>query len=1171
MRLMVCCALALLACDGAGSDEAGAESGVADVGTPADGSTSDAASEDGARPPADGAILDGSAPADGATPGDGARPPRDGALPAEDGGGPGPDAGQPGQRTPLITELMARNVDTLLDEDGDARDWIEIYNPSVEDYDLTGHHLTDDLETPDKWAFPERVLPARSYLVVFASGKDRRGDELHTDFKLSGDGESVALTDPEGRVLHAIEDWPGQVEGVAYGLPMRMGHEALLDAGSAARLWVGADPEGAEGADFDDSGWLEVPQGIGVGHEALPTDLAPHIGAASAFWLRVPYTLPEGGELDLELLYDDGVAAWMDGVEVYRDNDVLAEARDRIESRALSPVRVPVQARAGSGVIVMRVVDSAATDGQFFAQARLVSPGLEIEPVARYLVVPTPGADNIGAAGDLAPIVRDVDRHLPVVPGEALQIGAAVLETGSPIESVTLIYRVMFGEELRVPMVADEETWQATIPPDVAGPGQMIRWAVEARDALGRVGRFPPYLDPRDSAQYVGTMVPGPEIETNLPVYHWFMENPAAANTEAGGRASLWYAGELYDNIEVDLHGQATTQFPKKSFNFDFNSDHRFRVAEGLQRVKDFDLLTNYADKSKMRNTLSYGMFRDAGHDYHLTFPVRLHLNGEFYALYEFVEDPDERWLRRMGYEEPFGHLYKCYDRLEDPARSEKKTREEEGNADLAAFIAGITQGDVETRRRFFYDHVDMARMANFLAMLFITSGNDCCTKNYYAYHDPETDQWWFMPWDIDLSLGRNFTGTYFNDTMFPRNGLYRGNNNRLVTALYETPEFNEMYLRRCRTLTDELMQRPGTPYEARYLEREIDLMFEHIGADAVLDNGNWGTWGIPQSMAEAVRIMKEEWLIPRREYLYGSLVQGTPGRSIIDGRVGVTRGRWMVPVDDALGVAWTQPDFDDGGWAEGAMGLGYENDDGPYRALIQTEVRPQNVQPQANTVMLRVRFDVDEPLRESLVLKMKYDDGYVAWLNGVEVARRNVAPGPLNWRSEAGIHDDGAAIIFESVDISQHADALRMGENVLAIHAVNTGNNSSDFLLLPALVDGQLGGDGPMPPQQVEAPRVRIDEVVVAGAESYIVVVNEEDTSVDLSDWVLEGRGVTHTLAAGTVIPNGGRLHLVQDLPAFRDREEGPRGGQGLLLQGNWLGALEAEGELALAPGVEL
>ena len=101
----------------------------------------------------------------------------------------------------IINEISASNENGLLDEDGDAEDWIEIYNGGTNSVNLSGWSLTDDLDEPGRWVFPSRLLNAGQYLVVFASAKDRRAptgtNRFHTNFKLSGDGEFLGLFTPD--------------------------------------------------------------------------------------------------------------------------------------------------------------------------------------------------------------------------------------------------------------------------------------------------------------------------------------------------------------------------------------------------------------------------------------------------------------------------------------------------------------------------------------------------------------------------------------------------------------------------------------------------------------------------------------------------------------------------------------------------------------------------------------------------------------------------------------------------------------------------------------------------------------------------------------------------------------------------------------------------------------
>jgi hypothetical protein len=95
----------------------------------------------------------------------------------------------------VINEFMAANGAGQTDEDGDYSDWIEIHNRSSAAINLSGWSLTDDPNQPEKWIFPDIVLGSQAYLLLFASGKDRRPAEgfLHTNFRLDQAGEFLGL------------------------------------------------------------------------------------------------------------------------------------------------------------------------------------------------------------------------------------------------------------------------------------------------------------------------------------------------------------------------------------------------------------------------------------------------------------------------------------------------------------------------------------------------------------------------------------------------------------------------------------------------------------------------------------------------------------------------------------------------------------------------------------------------------------------------------------------------------------------------------------------------------------------------------------------------------------------------------------------------------------------
>lgn len=145
----------------------------------------------------------------------------------------------PTDTEPFIAEFSAAGNTTYKDENGDTPDWIEIYNPTNATVDLAGWHLTNIEAQPNRWTFPAVTLFRGTSLVVFASGKNRvtPGARLHTDFKLPASGAYLALTKPDGTVVHAFAPYPAQTDGFGYGLNG-------LSRAAAATFFLPATPGG---------------------------------------------------------------------------------------------------------------------------------------------------------------------------------------------------------------------------------------------------------------------------------------------------------------------------------------------------------------------------------------------------------------------------------------------------------------------------------------------------------------------------------------------------------------------------------------------------------------------------------------------------------------------------------------------------------------------------------------------------------------------------------------------------------------------------------------------------------------------------------------------------------------------------------------------------------------
>ncbi len=97
----------------------------------------------------------------------------------------------------VINELMPVNSTYITDQNGQYDDWIELYNNQDDDIDLSGYFLSDSKSNPTKWSFPDStVIAGKSYLIIWADG-DTLQQGLHTNYKLSSEGETVVLSDPE--------------------------------------------------------------------------------------------------------------------------------------------------------------------------------------------------------------------------------------------------------------------------------------------------------------------------------------------------------------------------------------------------------------------------------------------------------------------------------------------------------------------------------------------------------------------------------------------------------------------------------------------------------------------------------------------------------------------------------------------------------------------------------------------------------------------------------------------------------------------------------------------------------------------------------------------------------------------------------------------------------------
>ncbi|MGD9635955.1 MAG: chitobiase/beta-hexosaminidase C-terminal domain-containing protein [Pirellulales bacterium] len=325
-----------------------------------------------------------------------------------------------------ITELVASNDDGLLDYDGAASDWLEIYNSGSDAVNLSGMHLTDSPGNLSRWTFPSSVtLDGGGYLVVFASSKNtvKPNGELHTNFALSASGEFLAIVDTNGTTIldQYTPSFPAQFEDISYGLAMQNSGAPTTIVASGANAKAVLPTDGSLGIawrdiGYDDSAW-PISGPTGLGYENLPGDpinytsliQTPLPSGTRGAYVRIKFnlaSLDDIGRLTLRMKYDDGFAAYINGVPVAQANvpetlqwDSAASAthddaasivfQDFDVSSAIRSLRV------GENVLAIQALNQPTGSDMLLIPELVAQPMSIVAPEkVGYFAIPTPGYGN---------------------------------------------------------------------------------------------------------------------------------------------------------------------------------------------------------------------------------------------------------------------------------------------------------------------------------------------------------------------------------------------------------------------------------------------------------------------------------------------------------------------------------------------------------------------------------------------------------------------------------------------------------------------------------------------------------------------------------------------------------------------------------------------------------
>lgn len=938
--------------------------------------------------------------------------------------------------TPLVSPLnIFTRFDNVNPENPDQHpDWIELYNGADEPVNLEGWCLTDDKDLPNKWSFPAgTTIPANGYLIVFASRKEQTQypdnypfvdyyGALHTNFELAAGGEYLALIDPEGRVAHAYDEYPPQRPLVSYGVGNDGEEGYLMEPTPGTRVnnrWTGAaNSERYAGAVGDthfshNRGHYEQPFDVVITCDT-PGAIIRYTtdGSRPTASSGTVYTKPVRVSSTTMLRAAAFKTGWLESnvdTQTYIFlNDVIQQGTDSDTGMPVPPPGCPElwpsPTVVGDYQVDPDVVGQNGTDAFGGLYASTIKDDLKSIPTLSLVM---PRDDWFGPTGIYVNKNQDGTERwcsaelIDPSGGDAFQIDCAVRMQGGVSGGGTSLDR-----------------WKSY--------KLSMRLVFRGGYGAGHL-EFPLYGS--EGTDRFNTVV----LEAQLN--------------------NVWH----HSSVDQQIRGQYThDQFP-----------------------------------SNVQNALG-------GYGAHGR-PVHLYLSGLYWGLYWIHERPDEHFAESyLG-----GDAYD-YDVLKHNAGGVI-------NGSNANYYQMFNAGGSTVRT--ISEYLDVPNFIDYMITNFYVGNNDWGPKNWYATRnrrDP-LGRWRYHSWDAEHcleSLNTDVTGQ--NDSYAPT-GLHQ----KLAAG---DPEYRLMFADRVHK--HFFNDGPLTPENAQALYQS---MLDQIDRAVVGESARWGDnrRAVPYTR-DVEWVAHRDWLLGsyfpyrsdivlnqlRNRGLYPqtvapsfsqhgghvpsgfALTMSAPAGTIyytLDGTdprmpdvLPETRitlipenapKRVLVPTQD-IGTSWrggSEP-YNDSAWNHGTPvipgrtgGVGFETGSTllPYISYdLRTRMHNINA-----TCYIRIPFQVNASQLANLnffVLRMRYDDGFVAFLNGQEIARANMT-NPLTWQARASASHSG--VQFQDFDVYDHLDKLRAGENILAIHGLNRRDYDGDMLISLELIAGHHKTTGEVSP----------------------------------------------------------------------------------------------------------
>ena len=968
-------------------------------------------------------------------------------------------------KTVSINEILASNETILADEDGDYSDWIELYNASQDPVDLTGWYLTDDEADPQKWSIPGIDIPSNAYLLIFASGKDRNtsGSELHTNFKLSAAGEYLALFNPEGISATAFTpSFPAQQPDISYGFMNGAYISFSEPSPGTTNIQAGAilpPPQiTVNHGIFENPFDLEITSGFEGADIYYSLDGSTPVVGKGKFYaspihidsttiIRAVAVLNDtlySEVITRSYLFLDEVIRQPNNPEGYPSawGPYTDFGGTSIADYEMDPELIADPAFAAT---VKEGLESLPTISLVTDMAYLFSHSTDQETGGIYIYTGPPLSNTEYGMGrgwerpaSLEYFNMEGTESFQVNCGVRIQGGHSRRPEKSPKHSFRLVFRSKYGpSKLHYPLFKDQDA-TTTFNNIVLRAEFCLSWV--HHDHIQRTqATFQRDIWSKDTQRAMGQPSSHSEYaHLYINGIYWGIYAPSERLDGDFAASYLDGAPEDFDVIkdyqeEVDGESKAWNRMMEMA-NAGLISNVAYQQIQGNN--PDGSQNPNMESMLDVTNLADYMLINFYGSntdwDHHNWAAIRNRVKPG--TGFKFLCWDSEHLLKTVSGNNLRENNDYC------PSRVFQQLRQNETflqlfadrvqrfcfNGGLLTPESAVDRWNTRTDQVEKAIPVESARWGDYRRDVhpFQTSG----PFDLYNYED------YWLPQE-----------RFMLDTYFPeRTAVFL---DQLKSAgLFPDLDAPDFFVN-------------GHPYPGTQVEKGDEItMTSKQGVIYYTTNGtdpiDWGFMdnvsGLELITDDAVKYV----LVPKSN----------------------------------MGTQWASKlDYDDSSWAVcngDPGGVGYETESG-YEDLITLDVTADmhiSGSYPNNSCYIRIPFNIGSGMLDNmgaLYLNIRYDDGFVAYLNGTRVADYNAPPFPI-WNAAAS--DSHEATSAEVFDISDRMGLLSEGENLLAIHALNENNSSPDFLFMVGMTASEQSTSG------ISADALMYDEPLIINHSSHLM-----------------------------------------------------------------------------------